>query len=156
MRRWCSYENCCCKWTLSKVRLHSTHLNDPAHISSLSPQATESFSQTDHRSEMIGWTHSRLATQSTLQSLSEMGREPRISIWNYARRYPMQSYYLLTVQLGQLGHRHPQIHCQEINTLGQSVHYNPDCIMTPKGLWQMGHKVHNYAISFPLWYVQRL
>jgi len=68
----------------------------------------------------------------------------------------MQPHYFFNVQLGQLGHIHPQIHCQEMSILGQSVHYNPDRIMTSKGSWQMGHKFHNYPIPFPHGYVQRL
>jgi len=68
----------------------------------------------------------------------------------------MQPHNFLNVQLGQLGYIHSQIHCQEVSTLGQSVHNNPDGIMTPKGSWQVGHKVHRDAILFPHWYFQRL
>jgi len=60
----------------------------------------------------------------------------------------MQPHNFLNVQLGQLGHRHPQIHRQEMSTIGQSVHYNPDRIMSSKILWQMGHKIHKDAIPF--------
>jgi len=41
----------------------------------------------------------------------------------------MQPHNFLEVQLGQLSHRHPQVHCQEMSTLGQSVHYNPNGVM---------------------------
>jgi len=56
---------------------------------------------------------------------------------------------LLNVQLGQLGHGHPQVHRQEMNTFGQSIHYNPDGVVPSKSLWQMGHKVHRDAVPFP-------
>jgi len=68
----------------------------------------------------------------------------------------MQSHYFLDVLLSQLGHRHSQVHCPEISTLGQSVDHHPYCIMTFKGSWQMGHKIHSCAIPFSHRYVQRL
>jgi len=61
----------------------------------------------------------------------------------------MQLNNLLNVQLSQLGHGHPQVHRQEMSTLSQSVYYNPNHIMALEGSWQMGHKVHGYAIPFP-------
>jgi len=61
----------------------------------------------------------------------------------------MQPHNLLNIQLGQLDHGHPQVHCQEMSTFGQSIHYNPDDVMPSKSLWQMGHKVHGDAIPFP-------
>jgi len=44
----------------------------------------------------------------------------------------MQPHNFLNVQLGQLGHGHPQVHRQEMGTLGQSVHYDPYGIMPSK------------------------
>jgi len=68
----------------------------------------------------------------------------------------MQSHNILDVQLGQLCHGHPQVHCQEMGTLGQSVHYNPDGVMPSKSSWQMGHKVHRDAVPFLHGYLQGL
>jgi len=61
----------------------------------------------------------------------------------------MKPHDFFNVQLGQLGHGHPQVHRQEVSTLSQSVHYDLDGIMPSKSPWQMGHKIHRDAIPFP-------
>ena len=76
----------------------------------------------------------RFHPQPTSQSILQRLLEPRAEVWVFVRHYtighPMQSYNLSDAKLSQLGHGHPQVHCQEASTPGQMVHNNPDCIMT--------------------------
>jgi len=98
---------------------------------------------------MISWTHGELATQSALQGLPKPWRELWIPIWYNARRYSMQSHNSFDIQLCQLDHWHPEVHRQEMSTLGQSIHNNPDDVVPSKSSWQMGHNVHRDVIPFP-------
>jgi len=61
----------------------------------------------------------------------------------------MQPHNLFDVQLGQLGHGHPQVHRQKVCALGQPIHYHPDGVMSSESLWKMSHEVHGDAVLFP-------
>jgi hypothetical protein len=68
-----------------------------------------------------------------MQLFPEMSHKLSTSIRNNGFGNPVQAHNLIDIEFCIILDRVSGVHCNEISSLGQSVHYNPDRI-----LWRSG------------------
>ena len=103
------------------------------------------------RLRVKGTTKPQSGTQGILKAFPKFRRKSSITIRYYRFWHPMESYYVLYIQLCQSVHRICHQNGNEVSSFSELVNNYPYRIVIRGTSRQSGYKVHCDLFSFLLW-----